>query len=75
MLQAPRRFEAAVTPSSVAEAPAHSAVQQWPSSWRLLLVQNATSHADRPRLPVRPGDAALWRRRSDGRSPPLATNS
>ena len=28
-----------------------------------------------PRLPVRPGDAALWRRRRDGRPPPLATNS
>jgi hypothetical protein len=29
----------------------------------------------RPRLPVRPGDAALRRGRSDGRPPPLATNS
>ena len=29
----------------------------------------------RPRLPVRPGDAALRRRRSDGRLPPLATGS
>jgi len=28
----------------------------------------------RPRLPVRPGDAALRRRRRDGRPPPLATN-
>ena len=29
----------------------------------------------RPRLPVRPGDTALRRRRPDGRPPPLATNS
>ena len=29
----------------------------------------------RPRLPVRPGDAALRRRRRDGRPAPLATNS
>ncbi len=28
----------------------------------------------RSRLPVRPGDAALWRRRPDGSPPPLATN-
>jgi fructose-bisphosphate aldolase class II len=29
----------------------------------------------RPQLPLRPGDAALWLRRPDGRPPPLATNS
>jgi hypothetical protein len=29
----------------------------------------------RPRLPVRPGDAAVRRRRPDGHPPPLATNS
>ena len=28
-----------------------------------------------PQLPLRPGDAALWRRRPGGRPPPLATNS
>ena len=35
-----------------------------------------TSHADpqQPRLPVGPGDAALRRRRRDGRPPPLAAN-
>jgi hypothetical protein len=40
------------------------------------LLGNATSHArpTRPRLPARPGDAALWRRRPDGSPPPLATN-
>jgi SAM-dependent methyltransferase len=47
------------------------------SSLSTLPLRNATSHAHpaQPRLPVRPGDAALRRRRRDGRPPPLATNS
>ena len=37
--------------------------------------RNQPRRPTRLRLPVRPGDAALRRRRHDGRHPPLATKS